>query len=101
MNFVNLFQQVSLPTKQVSEFVSKTGENCQLLDERVLDNIRQLGLVVSNIVRHFRVDYWMCATELFAFHVSIVNCKASLRVTMHSSRQRSPNLGFLPKTYHQ
>jgi len=35
------------PTEQL-KVVSKTGENCKLLDKCILNNVSQLGLVVSH-----------------------------------------------------
>jgi len=49
MSFMNLFQKVRLPTKQVFKVVSKSGLNCELFDECacMFDNMPQLGLIVS------------------------------------------------------
>jgi len=49
------------PTEQL-KVVSKTGENCKLLDKCILNNVSQLGLVVSHSTA---CHYWLdgCATD--------------------------------------
>jgi len=84
MNLVNLFQQVRLPKN-----VSKTVENCKLFDNCIFNNIPQLGLLVSlKHFCHFRVDYWVCATELFANLASILNHNTSFSLKyIHQDNQ--------------
>jgi len=70
--------------------------------------IQQLSLIrptlAHSIICHFKVDYWMCATELFAIHASVLNRKTSLHAFIKTTKSE-PKPRFFgeepTETYHQ